>query len=385
MEPMEQTLLRTERPFIQKIERLLKLCRIIQREDRMPFDHINDLSVNNKQAVPADRTGIFRKCLPGQFFTMLPFREKEYIMVKVCRRQEKQVGVMHGRIVKGIGGFYYVAPEEGEVYECRAKGIFRKEKLKPLVGDYVEFEILDPEGRTGNVVKIFPRKNQLIRPAVANIDQALVIFAVKEPNPNFMLLDRFLIAMERQNIPAVICFNKEDLGQKKEIKEIVKIYSSCGYRVLVTSAAKEAGIRELEQVLKGKTTTVAGPSGAGKSSLTNLLAPDVQMETGEISRKLGRGKHTTRHSQLIRLEKNTYLMDTPGFTSFYVEDIEKEELRHYFPEFLPYEGTCRFQGCTHTHEPGCSVKEALKEGKISSLRYDNYQEIYKELEEKRRY
>ena len=191
--------------------------------------------------------------------------------------------------------------------------------------------------------------------------------------------------MERQDIPAVICFNKEDLGQEEEIKEIVNIYSSCGYQVLITSAAKEAGIRELEEVLKGKTTTVAGPSGAGKSSLTNLLAPDVQMETGEISKKLGRGKHTTRHSQLICLGKDTYLMDTPGFTSFYVEDIEKEELRHYFPEFLPYEGTCRFQGCTHTHEPGCSVKEALKEGKVSSLRYENYQEIYKELEEKRRY
>lgn len=164
------------------------------------------------------------------------------------------------------------------------KGIFRKEKLKPLVGDYVEVEILDPEEKTGNVVKILPRKNQLIRPAVANVDQALVIFAVKEPNPNFMLLDRFLIVMERQDIPAVICFNKEDLGQEEEIKEIVNIYSSCGYQVLITSAAKEAGIRELEEVLKGKTTTVAGPSGAGKSSLTNLLAPDVQMETGEISK-----------------------------------------------------------------------------------------------------
>ena len=278
-----------------------------------------------------------------------------------------------------------MASEKGKVYECRAKGIFRKEKLKPLVGDYVEVEILDPEEKTGNVVKILPRKNQLIGPAVANVDQALVIFAVKEPNPNFMLLDRFLIVMERQDIPAVICFNKEDLGQEEEIKEIVNIYSSCGYQVLITSAAKEAGIRELEEVLKGKTTTLAGPSGAGKSSLTKLLAPDVPMETGEISKKLGRGKHTTRQYQLICLGKDTYLMDTPVFTSFYVEDIEKEELRHYFPEFLPYEGTCRFQGCTHTHEPGCSVKEALKEGKVSSLRYENYQEIYKELEEKRRY
>ena len=265
---------------------------------------------------------------------------------------------MQGRIIKGVGGFYYVDSGKGEAYECRAKGIFRKEKLKPLVGDYVEIEVLDEKEKTGNVVKILPRKNRLIRPAVANIDQALVIFAVKEPNPNFMLLDRFLITMERQEVPVVICLNKEDLGKEEEIKEIVETYSSCGYQVLVTSAEKEQGIRELAQALKGKTTAVAGPSGAGKSSLTNLLAPHVQMETGEISKKLGRGRHTTRHSQLIPLEEDTYLMDTPGFTSFYVEDMEKEELRYYFPEFAPYEGTCRFQGCTHTHEPGCKVKEA---------------------------
>ena len=292
---------------------------------------------------------------------------------------------MQGRIIKGVGGFYYVDTGNGAVYECRAKGIFRKEKLKPLVGDYAQIEVIDEKEKTGNVVKILQRKNQLIRPAVANIDQALVIFAVKEPNPNFMLLDRFLITMERQDVPVVICLNKEDLGQEEEIQEIVEIYSACGYQVLVTSAEKRQGIRELEQILKGKTTTVAGPSGAGKSSLTNLLAPHVQMETGEISRKLGRGRHTTRHSQMIPIDGDTYLMDTPGFTSFYVEDMEKEELRYYFPEFTPYEGTCRFQGCTHTHEPGCKVKEALQEGKINSRRYENYLEIYKELEEKRRY
>ncbi len=292
---------------------------------------------------------------------------------------------MQGRIIKGVGGFYYVDAGKGEAYECRAKGIFRKEKLKPLVGDYVEIEVLDEKEKTGNVIKILPRKNQLIRPAVANIDQALVIFAVKEPNPNFMLLDRFLITMERQGVPVVICLNKEDLGEEGEIKEIVKTYSACGYQVLVTSAEKGQGIPSLSRALQGKTTAVAGPSGAGKSSLTNLLAPHVQMETGEISKKLGRGRHTTRHSQLIPLDQETYLMDTPGFTSFYVEDMEKEELRHYFPEFAPYEGTCRFQGCTHTHEPGCRVKEAWQGGKINSRRYENYLEIYKELEEKRRY
>lgn len=291
---------------------------------------------------------------------------------------------MQGRIIKGIAGFYYVAVES-ELYECKAKGIFRKEKMKPLVGDFVEIEILDGEKKLGNIVDILPRKNTLIRPAVANIDQALVIFAAKEPNPNLSLLDRFLVTMERQEIPVLICINKEDLALPEEVEEIKTIYQGCGYPVIITSANKEKGIEELRTVLNGKTTAVAGPSGVGKSSLTNLLAPDVCMETGEISKKLGRGRHTTRHSQLIELWQETYLMDTPGFTSFYVENMEKQELRYYFPEFQDYEGNCRFQGCTHTHEPGCMVKEALEHGKISYKRYENYLEMYRELEEKRRY
>ena len=286
---------------------------------------------------------------------------------------------MQGRIIKGIAGFYYVTAES-ELYECKAKGIFRKEKMKPLVGDLVEIEILDEEKKLGNIVDILPRKNSLIRPAVANIDQALVIFAAKEPNPNLSLLDRFLVTMERQEIPVLICINKEDLALPEEIEEIKTIYQNCGYPVIFTSASKEKGIEELRAVLNSKTTAVAG-----KSSLTNLLAPGIDMETGEISKKLGRGRHTTRHSQLIELWQETYLMDTPGFTSFYVENMEKEELRYYFPEFQDYEGSCRFQGCTHTHEPGCMVKEALENGKISRKRYENYLEMYRELEEKRRY
>lgn len=292
---------------------------------------------------------------------------------------------MQGRIIKGIAGFYYISTGEKEIYECKAKGIFRKEGQKPLVGDYVEMEILDEEHKTGNVTAILPRKNALIRPAVANVDQALVIFAAKEPKPNFSLLDRFLVTMEKQGIPAVICMNKQDLIQEEEVKKIRKVYEPCGYPMLFTSVDTQEGIRELKALLKGKTTTVAGPSGVGKSSLTNLLAPHIQMETGEISKKLGRGRHTTRHSQLIALEADTYLMDTPGFTSFYVENMEKEELRYYFPEFDAYEGRCRFLGCTHIHEPGCKVKEALEAGKISSGRYENYKEMFKELEEKRRY
>lgn len=292
---------------------------------------------------------------------------------------------MIGKIMKGIAGFYYVGVVESGVYECKAKGIFRKDKIKPLVGDDVEIEVLNEEEKLGNIVKILPRRSELIRPAVANIDQALVIFAAREPKPNLSLLDRFLVIMEKQDIPVIICFNKQDLCDDEEVGRLKEIYEACGYPVVLASAKQGEGIEEIKSLLRGKTTTVAGPSGVGKSSLTNLLQNEVQMETGEISKKLGRGRHTTRHSQIIQIEKDTWLYDTPGFTSFYVEEIEKEELRFYFREFSKYEGTCRFQGCTHTHEPGCMVKNALEEGKISKERYENYLELYGELKEKRRY
>ena len=292
---------------------------------------------------------------------------------------------MIGKIMKGIAGFYYVGVAESGVYECKAKGIFRKDKIKPLVGDDVEIEVLNEEEKLGNIVKILPRRSELIRPAVANIDQALVIFAAREPKPNLSLLDRFLVIMEKQDVPVIICFNKQDLCDEEEVGRLKEIYEACGYPVVLASAKQGEGIEKIKSRLRGKTTTVAGPSGVGKSSLTNLLQNEVQMETGEISKKLGRGRHTTRHSQIIQIEEDTWLYDTPGFTSFYVEEIEKEELRFYFREFSKYEGTCRFQGCTHTHEPGCMVKNALEEGKISKERYENYLELYGELKEKRRY
>ena len=292
---------------------------------------------------------------------------------------------MIGKIMKGIAGFYYVGVVESGVYECKAKGIFRKDKIKPLVGDDVEIEVLNEEEKLGNIVKILPRRSELIRPAVANIDQALVIFAAREPKPNLSLLDRFLVIMEKQDVPVIICFNKQDLCDDEEVGRLKEIYEACGYPVVLASAKQGEGIEEIKSRLRGKTTTVAGPSGVGKSSLTNLLQNEVQMETGEISKKLRRGRHTTRHSQIIQIEEDTWLYDTPGFTSFYVEEIEKEELRFYFREFSKYEGTCRFQGCTHTHEPGCMVKNALEEGKISKERYENYLELYGELKEKRRY
>ena len=292
---------------------------------------------------------------------------------------------MQGKIVKGIAGLYYIHVAESGIYECKAKGIFRKEKKKPLVGDDVIIEVLDEENRVGNLVEILPRRNELIRPAVANVDQAMVIFAAQEPKPNFSLLDRFLISMEKQGIPTKICINKKDLVTGEELELLISEYKKCGYEVFTTSAEQEEGVEQMSALLKGKTTVVAGPSGVGKSSLTNLVQHGVEMETGAISQKLGRGKHTTRHSQLIQIDEGTYIMDTPGFSSLYVADMEKEELKDYFIEFAPYEGACRFQGCSHTHEPGCAVKEALDKGELSRIRYANYVEFYEELKDKRRY
>ena len=293
--------------------------------------------------------------------------------------------MMQGKIVKGIAGFYYVHVVESGVYECKAKGVFRKEKIRPLVGDNVEIEVLDKKDMEGNITKIFPRKNDLIRPAVANIDQALVVFAVTRPEPHFNLLDRFLVMMERKSIPTVLCFNKTDIAESPAITELKQIYSGCGYPVLFTSAKEEENIEKLKELLGGKTTAIAGPSGVGKSSLINLLQSEVKMETGSISRKIARGKHTTRHSELLVLGKNSYIMDTPGFSSLYVNDFEKEELKFYFPEFDPYEGQCRFNGCDHIHEPGCAVKAAVEEGKIHRVRYQDYTEMYRELQERKRY
>ena len=292
---------------------------------------------------------------------------------------------MQGKIIKGIAGFYYIYAEDGNVYECKAKGIFRKDNFKPLVGDNVEITVLNEEEKEGSVTSILPRRNSLIRPAVANVDQAFLIFAMENPKPNFLLLDRFLIMMEQQKIHVVICFNKKDVGEKKEMEKLYEIYTGCGYRVVLSSTYEGEGMDEIHEILKGKTTVVAGPSGVGKSSITNCMQGEVQMETGEISKKLKRGKHTTRHSQVIPVEKNTFLVDTPGFSSLYLTDMKEEELRDYFPEFVMYEPQCRFQGCMHIHEPGCAVKKALSEGKISQQRYDNYLALYEELKEKRRY
>lgn len=293
---------------------------------------------------------------------------------------------MQGKIIKGIAGFYYVVAEDSDiVYECKAKGIFRKDNIKPLVGDDVIMDILDEESQKGNIMKILSRRNELLRPAVANIDQALVIFSIVKPEPNFNLLDRFLIMMESQGLKSIICFNKQDIATDEEINELRQAYEACGYQVLFVSASKNEGMKELYRLLLNKTTAVAGPSGVGKSSIINRLNPEANMETGDISRKIERGKHTTRHSELIVLNENTYIMDTPGFTSLKLLDMDKEKLPEYYPEFIQYEPYCRFAGCAHMNEPGCKVKEALDEGKISSVRYHNYKLLYEELKEQKKY
>ncbi|OUQ27560.1 ribosome small subunit-dependent GTPase A [Lachnoclostridium sp. An131] len=292
---------------------------------------------------------------------------------------------MQGKIIKGIAGFYYVHAGESGIYECKAKGIFRNQKIKPLVGDNVRMTVLDEQDKEGNIEKILSRKNELIRPAVANVDQALVIFAAAKPRPNFNLLDRFLILMQYQDVPAVLCFNKQDIVTEQELQLLKDTYISAGYEVHFTSAKEQSGIDEIRRILKGKTTAVAGPSGVGKSSLINLLSPEASMETGDISRKIERGRHTTRHSELFALDEDSYICDTPGFSSIYLPDMEKEELGSYFPEFAEYEEDCRFQGCAHIHEPDCAVQKALAEGRISPIRYENYKLLYNELKEKRRY
>ena len=296
--------------------------------------------------------------------------------------------VSAGRIIKGIGGFYYVKEPGGNVYECKAKGVFRNRDQKPLVGDLCEFDITDEEALTGNIRTLLPRKNSLIRPEIANVDQAMIIFAIKKPEPNFNLLDRFLIHMECRNIPCIICLNKEDLADKEEFKEIVSAYEKSGNRVCVLSAKKKTGVAAVKKLLAGKTTTVAGPSGVGKSTLINEILGLDAMETGSISEKIDRGKHTTRHSELFCVSidgKDSFLFDTPGFSSLNVPELDLKPLASFYHEFDEFEPSCRFAGCSHIGERDCGIKQALSEGKLSKLRYDNYVQLYEEVKKAGRY
>ena len=292
---------------------------------------------------------------------------------------------MEGKIIRGIAGFYYVHANSMGVFECKAKGIFRNNNIKPLVGDNVTLEILDMENMSGNITDILPRKNCLIRPAVANADQAVIIFAASYPKPDLNLLDRFLLMMGMQGIPVGICFNKADDVCGEELLQLADNYKDSGCMVYVTSTVTGAGIEELKESLKGRTTVLAGPSGVGKSSVINRLFPEANMETGDISNKIKRGKHTTRHSELFSLGDGIYVMDTPGFTSLRLPSAEKEEVKDYYPEFQDYIGECRFLGCIHINEPGCAVKKAVEEGKISQNRYSNYKQFYEEISRIRKY
>ncbi|MBP5384333.1 MAG: ribosome small subunit-dependent GTPase A [Lachnospiraceae bacterium] len=290
---------------------------------------------------------------------------------------------MQGRIVKGIAGFYDVYVEGRGTYVCKAKGIFRKDNRKPLVGDYVTVESISEQDMEGSITGIIPRQNELIRPQVANVDQTLLIFALKSPLPNYLLLDKLILQYLQQNVPILLCFNKEDLVDEADVEKVRQMYAKSGCEVLFTSAVNGEGIDRVVSLLKGKTTSVAGPSGVGKSSLINCMQSNRQMETGEISAKLLRGRHTTRHSEIIPVGDETYIMDTPGFTSYDVTGMLPEQLQDYYEEFKPYTD-CRFQPCSHIHEPDCSVKRAVEAGEIAEERYEHYMQIYRELEESNR-
>ncbi|MCT4544229.1 MAG: ribosome small subunit-dependent GTPase A [Vallitalea sp.] len=292
---------------------------------------------------------------------------------------------MTGKIIKGIAGFYYIHVPNKGVFECKARGVFRNKKIKPLIGDNVEIDVLENEELKGNILEVLPRKNSLVRPTVSNIDQAVIVFALDNPKPNFNLLDKFLIMAERQNIHVVICFNKVDTVSKQEAEEIKKIYISAGYNVLLTSAIGDIGISPLKDILINNTTVFAGPSGVGKSSILNLVQKVEDLETGEISQKIKRGKHTTRYATLLAFDKYSYVVDTPGFSSLDINDIEKDDLKNYFIEFERYKDKCKFYGCNHISEPNCAVKDALEKGEISKSRYDSYTLLYNELKDIRRW
>lgn len=280
-----------------------------------------------------------------------------------------------GTIIKGIGGFYYVKTSEG-IYECKARGVFRKDSITPLTGDSVDVSVTDDEKRVGSLDTIHPRRSQLIRPAVANVDQMAVVIAARSPLPDLMLLDKLLITAEIKNIEAVICINKADLDEAGEYKSIETAYSKAGYRVIALSSVLDKGYDALENILAHKVTAFAGQSGVGKSTILNRIMKSMVMQTGNISERLERGKHTTRHAELLELCTGGFIVDTPGFSSFGLPEMPSAELEGYYPEFAGYLGKCKFTGCSHISEPGCSVKAALDEGLIDSGRYARYTELY---------
>ena len=294
--------------------------------------------------------------------------------------------MINGKIIKGIGGFYYVDTENG-LYECRARGIFRKNKITPLVGDRVSISVVDEENKKGVVEEIEERDTELVRPPIANVDKALIVFAIKNPSPNLSLLDRFIVLAEKENLEIVIVFTKVDLDTDGELLgELKDIYEVSGYKVISVSNKLKLNIDKIKEELKDNTVVFAGPSGVGKSSLLNEVDKNFELKTGEVSDKIKRGKHTTRHAELLKLECGGMVADTPGFSSLTLDDIDESELKEYFIEFDKYD-ECRFGSrCIHENEPSCAVKEAVENGDISKKRYESYIQLLNEIRSgKRRY
>lgn len=281
---------------------------------------------------------------------------------------------MEGIIIKGIGGFYYIKTVDGLI-ECKARGKFRYESLKPIVGDKVDIKI---ENGKGIIDKIYERTSELIRPAVSNVTQAFVVFAIKNPDINFDLLNRFLVLCEYNDINVTVCLNKKDLCSKEEKEEIKAKINDIGYEVIFINAKEQDGINELKNRLENNITVLCGPSGAGKSTLLNALIDRDHMETGEVSTKIGRGKHTTRHSELIEIDGG-FLVDTPGFSTLDIKFMDRDKLKYCFPEFNEYNNLCKYKGCNHYKEPNCAVKKLLDEGKINKLRYEFYIKTLEEI------
>ena len=294
--------------------------------------------------------------------------------------------MLEGIIIKGIGGFYYIDTDKG-VYECRARGIFRKDKIIPLVGDHVKMSIVDEENKKGVLEEIEKRDTELVRPPIANVNKVIIVFAIKNPNPNLSLLDRFIVLAERECLEIVIVLTKSDLATDEELEKLKSIYEVSGYKVISVSNNKELNIDKVKEELKGNIVVFAGPSGVGKSTLLNNIDSKFQLQTGEVSDKIKRGKHTTRHAELLKLECGGMVADTPGFSSLTLDDIEENELKDYFIEFEDFSDECKFGGrCMHENEPSCGVKNAVEENKISKERYESYLQLLNEKRQgKRRY